>query len=452
MLVTIFIISLTVVVTRTELKGYITIGLNAITLAATSVPVQLTSSLSYYYSRPLSYCLINLRIGGSLTDLHVVYRTAVRSISFPGGFRFALHFLFTVELWLHCDHYGRICKAFELRIQQGVHGFCKRTKTFRVTLGLQCGILITMGNENEQDTDPKLAGRKGTRTDVNSLVHTEEQLRDPNYGRRQVNDVNVSEHDSYSELMKKYEDRFNKLKESCFRDLSSVSISNSGWETGRPKAVIADNLKGDAANIFTRPSIDALLVRNTVPESNNMATAEELARISAKVQALGAPEEHLAEVFWDVAKYCATAGSSPAVNPQGTIQLGGRTITRDMVFAVIKEYSTLRRVCRSYAPITWNNMLLNNQPPANWDAKGFTEDTKFAAFDVFDAVTNKAAIQPLEGLIRHPTQAERIAYATHKKLALEKSAQNSRYANTSAEVTGGLFGCSPRNNFRESRC
>lgn len=271
-------------------------------------------------------------------------------------------------------------------------------------------------------------------------------------GSNAVNDVDFAMEDEHTSTMRKYEERFNKLKEKCMKDLSCISISNCGWETGRPKANIADSLKGDASNIFTRPSMDALLIRNFTPESNNMATAEELAKISAKVQALGAPEENLAEVFWDVAMYCATAGSSPNINPQGSISVGGKVITRDMVFAVIKEYSTLRKVCRSYAPIVWNYMLLNEQPPANWDSKGFSENTKYAAFDTFDAVTNKAAIQPLEGLIRSPTDAERIAFATHKKLALAKNSNNNRYANTSAEVTGGLFGCIPKNNFRENRC
>nr|ADB22530.1 coat protein [Shallot latent virus] len=267
-----------------------------------------------------------------------------------------------------------------------------------------------------------------------------------------VNDVGVMEREGFEAVLRRSESRFNKLKEKCMADLSSINVTNCGWESGRPKAQLADSLKGDASNIFTRPSMDALLVRNYAPESNNLATAEELAKISAKVQALGAPEECLAEVFWDICMYCTTAGSSPNVNPKGTISVGGKVVTRDMVVAVIKEYSTLRQVCRCYAPVVWNYMLLNEHPPANGDAEGVTENTKYAAFDTFDAVTNKAAIQPLKGLIRAPTDAERIAFATHKKLALAKNSQNSRYANTSAEVTGGFFGCFPKNNFRESRC
>nr|QED44828.1 CP [Garlic yellow virus]QED44833.1 CP [Garlic yellow virus] len=436
-----------VVVTKTGLKGFITTLHAVIILAVTWAVALPLFLLSFCCLWVLYCCLRGLGRDALLYAPNAAPRVKVRNLKL-------LHCLCSVprvqrhnHKWMHCNRYRRVCEIIKLHLRREFRGLRQRVKTFWFTLGLQCLKLIhKMSNEESSDFTAR------RRANEDSKVYSEEELQEHAAKSRAINDVDLAAQDSYSDLMKKYESRFNKLKESCFRELSGVSISNSGWETGRPKAVIADNLKGDSANIFTRPSIDALLVRNAVPESNNMATAEELARISAKVQALGAPEEHLAEVFWDVAKYCATSGSSPAVNPQGTIQLGGRTITRDMVFAVIKEYSTLRRVCRSYAPITWNNMLLNDQPPANWDAKGFTEETKFAAFDVFDAVTNKAAIQPLEGLIRHPTQAERIAYATHKKLALERSSQNSRFANTSAEVTGGLFGCSPKNNFRESRC
>nr|WAK97822.1 CP [Garlic latent virus] len=265
-------------------------------------------------------------------------------------------------------------------------------------------------------------------------------------------DVGIMEREGFEAVLRRSEDRFNKLKEKCLSELSSFNVTNCGWETGRPKAQLADSLKGDASNIFTLPSMDALLERNYAPEINNLATAEKLAKISAKVQALGAPEECLAEVFWNICMYCATAGISPNVNPKGTISVGGKVVTRDMVVVVIKEYTTLRQFCRCYAPVVWDYMLLNEQTPANWDAKVFTENTKYAAFDTFDAVTNKAAFQPLEGLIRAPTDAESIAFATHKKLALAKKYQNSRYAHTSAEVTGVFFGCFPKHNFRENRC
>ena len=131
---------------------------------------------------------------------------------------------------------------------------------------------------------------------------------------RTVNDVGIMEREGFEAVLRRSEERFNKLKAKYLAELSSVNVTNCGWESGRPKAQLADSLKGDASNIFTRPSMDALLVRNYAPESNNLATAEELAKISAKVQALGAPEECLAEVFWDICMYCATAGSSPNVN------------------------------------------------------------------------------------------------------------------------------------------
>nr|WAK97826.1 CP [Garlic latent virus] len=264
--------------------------------------------------------------------------------------------------------------------------------------------------------------------------------------------VGIMERVCFEAVLRLSEDRFNKLKEKCLNELSSVNVKNCGWESGRLKAQLADSFKGDASNIFTLPSMDALLMRNYAPESKNLATAEELTKISAKVQALGAPEEYLAEVFWDFCMYCATAVISPNVNPKGTISVGGKVVTREMVVAVIKDYTTLRQFCLCYAPVVCYYMLLNEQPPANWDAKVFTENTKYSAFDTFDDVNNKAAIKPLEGLISAPNDAERIDFDTHKKLALAKNSQNSRYPNTSAEVTGVFFGCFPKIIFRENRC
>nr|QQX32720.1 CP [Butterbur mosaic virus] len=255
-----------------------------------------------------------------------------------------------------------------------------------------------------------------------------------------VNDVNFSELQNIAEESQKLMDRFSKLKDVNMKNLSAGGVKNGGFETGRPSPKILDALKGDTSNAFTRPSLDALQMLNIKPESNRMATAEEIAAISAKLEGMGLPPEHTAPLFWAIARYCADTSSSPYSDPKGSFEFPGGAMTRDAVFAIIRDHTTLRQFCRSFAPITWNQMLFNKSPPEGWQRLGYDETTKYAAFDVFDFVTNKAAIQPLEGLLRVPTKEEQIAHETQKRLSLDANRRNARFANNSSLVTGGMFG------------
>nr|QVU24956.1 coat protein [Nerine latent virus] len=248
------------------------------------------------------------------------------------------------------------------------------------------------------------------------------------------------------------EERFRKLKEYLLKNMRSKQIGNIGLEIGRPALEPMSEIRPDLTNIFTMPTIDILIKKGWRPSSTAVATAQQLIEISAKLQGLGVPPESIAPVVWDTAMYCASAGSSDKMDPQGTVEFPGGAITRDSVVATIKEYTTLRAFCRAYAPIVWNYMIGTNQPPANWQAKGFNEQTKFAAFDTFDYIRNPAAIKPLEGLIRSPTNEEMIANATHRQLAIDRNSRNDRFSNNSLEVTGGLYGCKAKRTLRNLTC
>ncbi|QVY47454.1 coat protein [Agapanthus carlavirus B] len=250
----------------------------------------------------------------------------------------------------------------------------------------------------------------------------------------------------------KLEERFAKLKEALLRDMRNRSIQNVSSEIGRPKLQPMDSVRPDTSNPLTMPTVDLLLTMGWRAVSTAVATTEEIFQIATKLQALGVPMEHVTRVLWDISVYCASAGSSDKMDPSGVIEFRGGSIMRDSVVATIKQYTTLRKLCRAYAPIVWNHMLVNEQPPANWQAKGFTENTKYAAFDFFDYVKNPASIKPLEGLIRSPTQEEEIANATHRQLAIDRNSRNDRYANNCIEVTGGLYGCTKKRTLRENHC
>nr|UOI87893.1 coat protein [Butterbur mosaic virus] len=265
-----------------------------------------------------------------------------------------------------------------------------------------------------------------------------------------VNDVSFGELQNSAAESQKLMDRFSKLKDINMKNLSAGGVKNGGFETGRPAPKISDALKGDTSNAFTRPSLDALQMLNIRPESNRMATAEEIAAISAKLEGMGLPPEHTAPLFWAIARYCADTSSSPYSDPKGSFEFPNGAMTRDAVFAIIRDHTTLRQFCRSFAPITWNQMLFNKSPPEGWQRLGYDETTKYAAFDVFDFVTNKAAIQPLEGLLRMPTKEEHIAHETQKRISLDANRRNARFANNSSLVTGGMFGKDVQTKFNGS--
>ncbi|ACM45983.1 capsid protein [Helleborus net necrosis virus] len=306
-----------------------------------------------------------------------------------------------------------------------------------------------MPTEQEIEQQRRTAEAQQIERNRRSNTETQQQQRQATPPRRQQA-LDLEDEEQAVGLEKTLLDRFLKLKEFNLNNLTATRLVNSGFETGRPKARVAASMRGDMANIFTSPTLDTLQALPWNPVSSRLATAEELAKISAKIEALGFPRDQLAKLFWDVSRYCASNSSSPYSDPKGVIEFDGGAITRDAALAVIRDISSLRRVCRSYSKIVWNYMLVNAQPPEDWQAKGFTENTKYAAFDFFDSIMNSAAIQPAEGLIRKPTPEEIIANETHKRLALDRASSNRRFANYSAEVTGGKFGRELKRSYRGS--
>lgn len=237
------------------------------------------------------------------------------------------------------------------------------------------------------------------------------------------------------------ESRVLKLLETLRAERSSSRITNASFEIGRPNLQPTEDMRYDPGNIYSRPSIDMLYKLKPRAVSNNLATPEDMARVTVAIEGLGVPTEFVSTVIIQAVIYCKSTSSSVFLDPRGTFEYPGGAITADSVLAVMKrDANTLRRVCRLYAPIVWNHMLVHDDPPSDWQAMGFQKNERFAAFDFFDYVENAAAIQPLEGLIRHPTAQEKIAHDAHKDIALRRANRNETYANTSVEITGGRLG------------
>lgn len=255
--------------------------------------------------------------------------------------------------------------------------------------------------------------------------------------------------DGEGELAGKLQERFDKLKQFMIDDLKKDRIPNAGLELGRPKQKFLDGAEPDYTNIFAGPTVDTILEIGKTRESNAVATGQKLTQIAAELELNGVPTEYLSQCMWDTAFYCASVGSSPYMDPDGVYSWDSGALMRDQIVAIIKKYTTLRKFCRAFAPVVWNWQLLHETPPTDWAKKGFSESTKYAAFDFFDYVKCLASIQPKSGLIREPTKEEYIAHKTHFKIATDRGAKNDRFASTSAEVTGGMFGCNVKTKFRD---
>nr|QBL75480.1 coat protein [Potato virus M] len=298
----------------------------------------------------------------------------------------------------------------------------------------------TKGTEATKDVGTSKAG-KGARP-LPTAADFEE--RDEQVGQT----VRGSANDEEASLEK----RLDSLREFLRDRRGAIRVTNPGLETGRPKLTLAEDMRPDPTNPYNRPSIEALSRIKPIAVSNNMATSEDMMRIYVDLEGLGVPTEHVQQVVIQAVLFCKDASSSVFLDPRGSFEWPRGAITADAVIAVLKkDAETLRRVCRLYAPVTWNHMLTHNTPPSDWAAMGFQYEDRYAAFDCFDYVENTAAVQPLEGLIRRPTPREKVAHNTHKDIALRGANRNQVYGSLNAEVTGGMNGPELTRDYRKAK-
>nr|AAY53918.2 coat protein [Potato virus P] len=245
------------------------------------------------------------------------------------------------------------------------------------------------------------------------------------------------------------ERRLSTLIERLNSERHNSNLQNVAFEIGRPNLEPVPEMRRNPANPYGRFSIDELFKMKVRSVSNNMANTEQMAKIVSAISGLGVPTEQVTSVILKTVIMCASVSSSVFLDPDGSIEYEGGAVPIDAIIAIMKNVG-LRKVCRLYAPVVWNSMLVRNQPPSDWQAMGFPFNARFAAFDTFDYVTNPAAIQPIEGLIRRPTPEECIAHNAHKRMALDKANRNERFANLETEYTGGLQGAEIVRNHRNA--
>nr|QNH86251.1 coat protein [Apple stem pitting virus]QNH86252.1 coat protein [Apple stem pitting virus]QNH86253.1 coat protein [Apple stem pitting virus] len=195
-----------------------------------------------------------------------------------------------------------------------------------------------------------------------------------------------------------------------------------------------------------RRRLDSTGLRNIryEPQAGVVASNQKIRAVGVALIGMGIPEHQLTEVGVYLARHCADVGASDKSTLLGTFP--GSDITLEEVGTMIKqtEGCTLRQYCAFYAKHVWNLMLQTQSPPANWVGKEFKFETRYAAFDFFFGVESTASLEPADGLIRLPTQAERVANATSKEIQMYRirSMEGTQAVNF-GEVTGGKIGPKP---------
>nr|ASJ26985.1 coat protein [Apple stem pitting virus] len=195
-----------------------------------------------------------------------------------------------------------------------------------------------------------------------------------------------------------------------------------------------------------RRRLDSVGLKNIKyePQAGVVASNQKIRAVGVALIGMGIPEHQLTEVGVYLARHCADVGASDKSTLLGTFP--GSDITLEEVGTMVKqtEGCTLRQYCAFYAKHVWNLMLQTQSPPANWVGKEFKFETRYAAFDFFFGVESTASLEPADGLIRLPTQAERVANATSKEIQMFRirSMEGTQAVNF-GEVTGGKIGPKP---------
>nr|AGR66247.1 coat protein [Apple stem pitting virus] len=228
---------------------------------------------------------------------------------------------------------------------------------------------------------------------------------------------------------------------------SNFAPNQTGGNTGTPFTLGNRAPRNVTANTGgMRRRLDSIGLKNIryEPQAGVVASNQKISAVGVALIGMGIPEHQLTEVGVYLARHCADVGASDKSTLLGTFP--GSDITLEEVGTMIKqtEGCTLRQYCAFYAKHVWNLMLQTQSPPANWVGKEFKFETRYAAFDFFFGVESTASLEPADGLIRLPTQAERVANATSKEIQMYRirSMEGTQAVNF-GEVTGGKIGPKP---------
>nr|AHA59440.1 coat protein [Cherry rusty mottle associated virus] len=196
----------------------------------------------------------------------------------------------------------------------------------------------------------------------------------------------------------------------------------------------------DPKNPTSCPSRDFINgIQDADPVTLNIASDDTVKAIAADwVEHLKISETEVFNCIFDIVWYCYHNSSSDKTKFVGKAKCG---IELENLASTVRSYCSLRSFCSKYAPIIWNHGVSKDIPPANWQRRKVIEGAKFASFDFFEAVTSAAALQPIDGLVRYPTDKEMTAGASLKEISLIRDEiRRGTSATLMTEVTGGRTG------------
>nr|QED44257.1 CP [Garlic virus A] len=164
-------------------------------------------------------------------------------------------------------------------------------------------------------------------------------------------------------------------------------------------------------------------------ESNSVASKsiirEILDMLRAKRQ--GATPKDLFSLAWT----CYHNGSSRFVTLNTDAPCG---IAHSELKDLVENYCTLRQFCGFYAKACYVAGKQQNKPPANWSRKGYQDESKFAAFDFFNAVLSDSSPSPPGGMRHKPTDAEILAHSMNAKMSIVESRRAINMVSTRADL------------------
>nr|QED44269.1 CP [Garlic virus A] len=164
-------------------------------------------------------------------------------------------------------------------------------------------------------------------------------------------------------------------------------------------------------------------------ESNSVASKLIIREIFDMLQAKqqGATAKDLFSLAWT----CYHNGSSRFVTLSTEAPCG---MAHSELKDLVENYCTLRQFCGFYAKACYVAGKQQNKPPANWSRKGYQDDSKFAAFDFFNAVLSDSSPKPPGGMRFKPTDAEILAHSMNAKMSIVESRRATNMVSTRADL------------------
>nr|QED44431.1 CP [Garlic virus E] len=164
-------------------------------------------------------------------------------------------------------------------------------------------------------------------------------------------------------------------------------------------------------------------------ESNSVASRTTVREILDMLQAKrqGATPKDLFSLAWT----CYHNGSSRFVTLATNAPCG---MPHAELKDLVENYCTLRQFCGFYAKACYVTGKQQNKPPANWSRKGYQDESKFAAFDFFNAVLSDSSPVPPGGMRFKPTDAEILGHSMNAKMSIVESRRASNTVSTRADL------------------